>query len=48
MIPQPTGGEALIEKNNSNPYHFGDTDPQRLVELLADTPALEVRIRQLI
>lgn len=29
------------------PYHFGDTDPQRLVELLADTPAIEVRIRQM-
>lgn len=27
------------------PYHYGDTDPQRLVELLADTPAIEVRVR---
>ncbi len=27
------------------PYHYGDTDPQRLVDLLADTPEIEVRIR---
>jgi len=27
------------------PYHYGDTDPQRLVELLADTPEIEVRVR---
>ncbi len=27
------------------PYHFGETDPQRLVELLRDTPGVEVRIR---
>ncbi len=29
------------------PYHYGETDPQRLVELLADAPDIEVRIRQL-
>lgn len=27
------------------PYHYGDTDPQRLVDLLRDTPGIEVRIR---
>ncbi len=27
------------------PYHYGDTDPQSLVELLKDTPQVEVRIR---
>ena len=27
------------------PYHYGDTDPQRLVELLRDQPDIEVRIR---
>lgn len=27
------------------PYHYGDTNPQRLVELLTDTPGVEVRIR---
>ena len=29
------------------PYHYGDTDPQRLVELLRDRPDIEVRIRPL-
>ena len=27
------------------PYHYGDTDPQRLVELLRDQKDIEVRIR---
>lgn len=27
------------------PYHYGDTDPRRLEELLGDTPEIEVRIR---
>jgi L-ascorbate metabolism protein UlaG (beta-lactamase superfamily) len=29
------------------PYHYGDSDPQRLVELLADEATIEVRIRPL-
>ncbi|MDO9041907.1 MAG: MBL fold metallo-hydrolase [Desulfocapsaceae bacterium] len=29
------------------PYHYGDTDPMRLTELLKDTPEIEVRIRPL-
>jgi L-ascorbate metabolism protein UlaG (beta-lactamase superfamily) len=29
------------------PYHFGDTDPQVLVDLLKDEEAIEVRIRDL-
>ncbi|MFC1660785.1 MBL fold metallo-hydrolase [Gemmatimonadota bacterium] len=29
------------------PYHFGDTDPQELVELLADEEGIEVRVRDL-
>ena len=29
------------------PYHYGDTDTGRLVELLADEPAIEVRIREM-
>lgn len=29
------------------PYHYGDTDPARLTELLKDTPDIEVRIRPL-
>ena len=29
------------------PYHYGDTDPQRLVELLRDQADIEVRVRPL-
>ncbi|MCK5068215.1 MAG: MBL fold metallo-hydrolase [Bacteroidales bacterium] len=29
------------------PYHFGETDPQELVDLLKDEKAIEVRIRDL-
>jgi L-ascorbate metabolism protein UlaG (beta-lactamase superfamily) len=29
------------------PYHYGDTDTSRLVELLKDQPEIEVRIRQM-
>lgn len=29
------------------PYHYGDTDPAKLVELLKDLPEVEVRIRRM-
>lgn len=29
------------------PYHYGETDPNRLIALLKDTPEIEVRIRPL-
>jgi len=29
------------------PYHYKETDPNRLTELLNDTPEIEVRVRQL-
>ena len=29
------------------PYHYGDTDPERLLELLADVDDVEVRIRSM-
>ena len=29
------------------PYHYGDTDTSKLVELMKDTPEVEVRIRKL-
>ena len=29
------------------PYHFGETDPARLVTLLKDTPDIEVRVRRM-
>lgn len=29
------------------PYHYGETDPSKLVTLMADTPQIEVRIRKM-
>ena len=29
------------------PYHYGDTAPSRLVELMKDAPEIEVRIRKM-
>jgi len=29
------------------PYHFGETDTSKLVNLLKDTPGIEVRIRKM-
>jgi L-ascorbate metabolism protein UlaG (beta-lactamase superfamily) len=29
------------------PYHYGDTDPAKLTELLKDAPGIEVRIRKM-
>jgi L-ascorbate metabolism protein UlaG (beta-lactamase superfamily) len=29
------------------PYHYGETDPARLVALLKDTPEVEIRIRKM-
>jgi len=29
------------------PYHFGDTDPNKLLTLMKDTPEVEVRIRKM-
>ena len=29
------------------PYHYGDTDPQKLVSLLADEKGIEVRVRKM-
>ena len=29
------------------PYHYGNTDPQELVDLLKNEPEIEVRIRQM-
>jgi len=29
------------------PYHYGKTDPLKLVELLKDTPEIEIRIRKM-
>ena len=29
------------------PYHYGNTDPSKLVELMKDTPGVEIRIRKM-
>jgi L-ascorbate metabolism protein UlaG (beta-lactamase superfamily) len=29
------------------PYHYGKTDPSKLVVLMKDTPEVEVRVRQM-
>jgi L-ascorbate metabolism protein UlaG (beta-lactamase superfamily) len=29
------------------PYHYGETDPSKLVELMKDTPEVEIRIRKM-
>lgn len=29
------------------PYHYGNTDPSKLVELMKDTPEVEIRIRKM-
>lgn len=29
------------------PYHYGKTDPSKLVELMKDTPEVEIRIRKM-
>ena len=29
------------------PYHYGETDPAKLVELMKDVPEVEIRIRKM-
>ena len=48
MTPEMTADAALSFKPKIlYPYHFGDTDTDRLIELLKDNPEIEVRIREL-
>jgi L-ascorbate metabolism protein UlaG (beta-lactamase superfamily) len=48
MTPEMTAEAAISFKPKIlYPYHFGDTDTDRLIELLKDTPDIEVRIREL-
>ncbi|MBE0664737.1 MAG: MBL fold metallo-hydrolase [Chrysiogenales bacterium] len=48
MTPEMTAKAAqTIKPRLLYPYHFSDTDPQKLVSLLKDDPAIEVRIRKL-
>ncbi|MGB6338480.1 MAG: MBL fold metallo-hydrolase [Candidatus Aminicenantaceae bacterium] len=48
MTPEMVADAArAFEPKVLYPYHFGDTDTSQLVELLKDTPDIEVRIRNL-
>jgi L-ascorbate metabolism protein UlaG (beta-lactamase superfamily) len=37
----------VIQPKILYPYHYGETDPQKLVELLKGEKSIEVRIRDL-
>ncbi len=48
MTPEMVADAArAFRPNVLYPYHFGETDPQELVDLLQDEPDIEVRIRKL-
>ncbi len=48
MTPEMTALAArILRPRILYPYHFSDTDPQRLVDLLRDEPAIEVRVRKM-
>ena len=48
MTPEMTAMAAqAIKPRVLYPYHFSDTDPQKLVDLLKDEATIEVRIRKL-
>jgi len=48
MTPQMAAEAARAFKPRFlYPYHYGNTDPQKLVDLLKDTPEIEVRVRNL-
>lgn len=48
MTPEMTALAAkMVKPRVLYPYHFSNTDPQRLVALLQDAPGMDVRIRKL-
>lgn len=48
MTPEMAADAARMFKPKIlYPYHYGETDPSKLVELLKDTPEIEVRIRSM-
>jgi L-ascorbate metabolism protein UlaG (beta-lactamase superfamily) len=48
MTPEMAAEAARVLKPKIlYPYHFGDTDTAKLVELLKDAPGIEVRIRRM-
>lgn len=48
MTPEMVADAAKVFKPRIlYPYHYGDTDPAKLIELLKDMPQIEVRIRKM-
>ena len=48
MTPEMVAGAAKAFKPKIlYPYHYGNTDPAKLVELLNENPGIEVRIRSM-
>lgn len=48
MTPEMVKDAALMIKPKIlYPYHYGETDPKRLVELLKEFPEIEVRVRDM-
>ena len=48
MAPEMVADAAKAFKPNIlYPYHYGDTDTSKLVDLLKDTTEIEVRIRNM-
>jgi L-ascorbate metabolism protein UlaG (beta-lactamase superfamily) len=48
MTPEMVADAAItLQPEILYPYHFGETDPQELVELLKDEKGIEVRVRDL-
>ena len=48
MTPEMVADTAKVFKPKVlYPYHYGDTDPSRLVDLMQDVPEVEVRIRKM-
>jgi len=38
---------AMFKPKILYPYHYGKTDPSKLVALMEDTPQVEIRIRKM-
>jgi L-ascorbate metabolism protein UlaG (beta-lactamase superfamily) len=48
MTPEMVADAAkALQPRILYPYHYGDTDPQKLVDLLRDFPKIDVRIRKM-
>jgi hypothetical protein len=48
MSPEMAADAAkMVKPRILYPYHFGRTDPTRLVDLLKDEASIEVRIRDM-